>query len=351
MLKGDELGDHAREHHHSSHSMTNDEGVPMTYSPPSGPAHMPTNTNSKYNRHYLVPTVRAHSRQAVRSNYTTPFARMYHMSQHTPELNKRVQSMLIRQDMSPQQQVESIAEMLQSADQLEHHQHYQPEMTLADIPGLSHLQSFSLQHLQQIAHFGHPGQVGGDGGSQDLGAGTFNQGQYTLNESTPTPFSFPGGFPPSALPLDPSAFQWTPEQFQQLFANIPGAPQGGLAGGVPTPESIQAAAAHLGSHLAGAGHQGLGGHLAPDALLASLPHAPHAPQAPHVPAAAPQIAPIPVAPPAVVGTAAQPAVTPSLNTSPVPTAINPVAPAATSTNYSPPVPASASLSSLPRSIS
>ena len=83
---------------------------------------------------------------------------MYHMSQHTPELNKRVQSLLIRPDMSPQQQVESIVEMLQSADQLEH-QHNQPEITLADIPGLSHLQSFSLQHLQQIAHFGHPSTV------------------------------------------------------------------------------------------------------------------------------------------------------------------------------------------------
>jgi hypothetical protein len=137
-----------------------------------------------------------------------------------------------------------------------------------------------------------------------------------------------------------------------LFANIPGAPQGGLAGGVPTPESIQAAAAHLGSHLAGAGHQGLGGHLAPDALIATLPHAPHAPQAPHVPAAAPQIAPIPVAPPAVVGTgAAQPAPTSSVSPTPVSTALlNPVAPAATPA-YSPPVPASASLTSLPRSVS
>jgi hypothetical protein len=142
--------------------------------------------------------------------------------------------------------------------------------------------------------------VGGDGGSQDLGAGTFNHGQYTLNESTPTPFSFPGGFPPSALPLDPSAFQWTPEQFQQLFAQIPGAPQGGLqgTGGVPTPESIQAAAQDLAGAGAGAGagghqHQGLGTHLASDALLATLPQVP-----PHVPAAAaaPHIAPASTAP-------------------------------------------------------
>lgn len=228
---GNDLVEGSRRSGHPSNSHYSDDEGGLPYSPPAGPIDSSSAAQARYNRHYLTTTVRQHAKQAVRSGYTTPFARMYNLWQNNLELNKKVQSTLIRQDLTPTQRVEVIAEILRSSDHSEDSQSYAPPTPIqsqylpaasATASPVSSTANTNTAYSQSTPTKTEYSQVPSQSQSyQDSYQQQPVQSSYQALTASATSYTSSSATSmPQAASTDytPQPYQWTPEQYQQYYA-------------------------------------------------------------------------------------------------------------------------------------